>query len=117
MGVPSTFADISQFNATFEVSEQKAGYIPELSYGSHIFQDLVEAEILYTAIFEGSSTRRFQPDRLRAMPNTLDKYIEDAAKLRDVMYVCEVINRGFTLYYDMVSERLLITNGAAKKEQ
>ena len=117
LGVPSTFADISQFNAIFEVSEQKAGYIPELSYGSHIFQDLVEAEILYTAIFEGSSTRRFQPDRLRAMPNKLDKYIEDAAELRDVMYVCEVIDRGFTLYYDMVSERLLITNGAAKKEQ
>lgn len=116
LGVPSSFVDISQFDAIFEVSEQRAGYMPELSYGSHIFQDLVEAEILYTALFEGSSTRCFRPDRLRDMPNTLAKYSEDA-ELRDVVHVCETTGRGFTLYYDMASEHLLITDDEAKREQ
>ena len=56
LGVPTTFADISEFEAICEIEEKKAGYNPELSYGSHIFQDLVEAEILYTAVFANEKT-------------------------------------------------------------
>ncbi len=108
LGVPSAFADISQFDAIFEVSERKAGYMPELSYGSHIFQDLVEAGILYTAVFEGSSTRAFAPEKLQAMPNALGKYFDQAGELENVLYVCETSGQGVSLYYDMVSEHLLI---------
>ena len=49
--VPTSFADISAYDIICETEESRDGYNPELSYGSHIFQDLVEAEILYTAIF------------------------------------------------------------------
>ncbi len=111
LGVPSTFADISQFDAIFETSERQAGYMPELSYGSHIFQDLVEAGILYTAVFEGSSTRAFRPERLRAMPNALEKYSDDPG-LAEVMRVCEITGRGVELYYDMVTEHLLLNDAA-----
>lgn len=51
LGVPVTFADISGFCSICEVSEKRAGYMPELSFGSHMFQDLVEADIFYGAIF------------------------------------------------------------------
>ena len=108
LGVPSTFADISQFNAIFEVSERQAGYVPELSYGSHIFQDLVEAGILYPAVFEGESTRCFRPERLRAMPNALGEYVDAPGELQDVMFVSHTQGQGIRLYYDMVTERLLI---------
>ena len=108
LGVPSTFADISQFNAIFEVSERQAGYVPELSYGSHIFQDLVEAGILYTAVFEGESTRCFRPERLRAMPNALGEYVDSPGLLQDVMFVSHTQGKNIMLYYDMVTERLLI---------
>lgn len=50
LGVPVTFGDISNISAVCEVSDNRAGYMPELSYGSHMFQDLVEAEIIYGAI-------------------------------------------------------------------
>ena len=33
---------------------------PELSYGSHFFQDLVESGILYNSIFENEKTKIFQ---------------------------------------------------------
>ena len=110
LGVPSAFADISQFDAILEVSERRAGYVPELSYGSHIFQDLVEAGILYTAVFEGSSTRCYRPEAVRAMPNTLADFMPPEG-LEDVVWVCDVSNKGVELYYDMVSERLLILSG------
>ena len=64
LGVPTTFADISAFEIICEMEESRAGYNPELSYGSHIFQDLVEAEILYTAVFNNQKTVHFHPEKL-----------------------------------------------------
>ena len=38
--------------------------MPELSYGSHFFQDIVESEIFYVAIFDGYRDVIFNPDRI-----------------------------------------------------
>ena len=106
LGVPSAFADISEFDAIIEVSEQRAGYVPELSYGSHIFQDLVEAGILYSAVFEGASTHCFDSAALTAGENVLGRYTDKAKALEQIVFVRE---GGASLYYDMAQERLLIT--------
>ena len=45
--------------------------MPELSYGSHIFQDLVEADILYGAIFNNEKTVHYAPDMLKESTNIL----------------------------------------------
>lgn len=50
LGVPVSFAEISHMGMIFEIACPEAGYQPELSWGSHFFQDLVEAEIFYGAI-------------------------------------------------------------------
>lgn len=52
LGVPVSFAEISNMRMIFEIACSEAGYQPELSWGSHFFQDLVEAEIFYGAIPE-----------------------------------------------------------------
>ncbi len=41
LGVPVAFGDISNFSIICEVADNRTGYMPELSYGSHMFQDLV----------------------------------------------------------------------------
>ncbi len=64
LGVPITYAEMSQFSSIMEVGYSKAGYMPELSFGSHMFQDLVEAEILYIACMENSKTLQYAPERL-----------------------------------------------------
>lgn len=108
LGVPSAFSDISEFDAIIEVSESRAGYMPELSYGSHVFQDLVEASILYSAVFENGSTLSFDSDTIRSMGNSLTKYFSPAEKLENIIYVYEVSPNEMMLYYDMSSEHLLI---------
>lgn len=62
LGVPVTFGEISNFSVICEVSDSRAGYNPELSYGSHIFQDLVESEIGYVAILNNDKTLAYNPD-------------------------------------------------------
>ena len=82
LGVPTSFADISAFEIICETEETKAGYNPELSYGSHIFQDLVEAEILYTAVFNNPKTVHFHPEKLSGSPDVVSEF-DEAQDLSD----------------------------------
>jgi hypothetical protein len=59
LGVPVSFAEISNVSIACEVSYEGAGYLPELSYGSHFFLDLVEADIFYASIFENKGSTIF----------------------------------------------------------
>ena len=113
LGVPSAFADISEFSVIAEVSETKAGYIPELSYGSHIFQDLVEAGILYTAVFEGNHTIAYHPELLENDPGRIRDITEEITKPAEdqvgILRVFDCSESDMTLYYDLTEERLLVT--------
>jgi hypothetical protein len=106
LGVTVTYAQISQFRAICEVSSQTAGYQPELSFGSHMFQDLVEAEIFYGAIFEDSRTRLYQPELLAKLGNDLYPGLfgaDDA--MAGLIALYDVSAEGLTLTYDLVSGR------------
>ena len=108
LGVPTTFADISAYSIICEVEESKAGYNPELSYGSHIFQDLVEANILYTAMFNNDKTIHYHPDKLKSSPDIIDQF-EARESLRDIVHVYDVSARDYRVYNDVPNEHLLIT--------
>jgi len=121
LGVPSAFSDISEFDMIAEISESRAGYVPELSYGSHIFQDLVEAEILYTAVFEAATTVHFRPGLLEAFPDCTQTFLtgekdmtgeaaatDGGGALSEIIHVYDVHGTGLTLYYDMSDEHLMV---------
>ena len=108
LGVPTTFADISAYDIICETEESRAGYNPELSYGSHIFQDLVEAEILYTAIFQGDKTLHYSPEKLAGSKDITGEF--DASDvLKDIVHVYDVSDRKCEVYNDVAGEHLLIT--------
>ena len=107
LGVPTTFADISEFEAICEVEEKSVGYNPELSYGSHIFQDLVEAEILYTAVFSNEKTLRFAPDKLADFPDIIDFYTDDP-DLKGVAHVYDTSKASCELCNDLQNEKLVL---------
>ncbi|MCR5226678.1 MAG: PEP/pyruvate-binding domain-containing protein [Eubacterium sp.] len=108
LGVPTAFADISAFDIICETEESKAGYNPELSYGSHIFQDLVEAEILYTAIFHGNKTLHYSPENLESSNDMIKEFSESEA-LAGIVHVYDVSDRKCEVFNDVANEHLLIT--------
>lgn len=99
LGVPVVYADISMFSAVCEVSYSQAGYMPELSYGSHMFQDLVEASIFYGAIFEDERTKYYQPELLANYEK--EEYLDGMIKVYDLS------EKESTLYFDMLKEQAL----------
>ncbi len=90
LGVPVAFKDISNFSAVCEVSDKRAGYIPELSYGSHMFQDLTEAEITYGAIYNNEKTLTYNPDLFAENPDLFPKICPEYPELQEMIQVREV---------------------------
>ena len=95
LGVPVSFADISCLGEICEVSDSRAGFMPELSYGSHMFQDLVEAEISYSAVFNDHKTIRYDPAVLKDVEDCFAKICPDMEELSGMISVREPEN----LYY------------------
>ncbi len=108
LGVPTAFSDISAYEIICEVEESEAGYNPELSYGSHIFQDLVEAEIFYTAVFHDEKTIHFSPEKLADSPDIVGEF-GFGEELADIVHVYDVSEKNCEVYVDLVGEHLLIT--------
>lgn len=103
LGVPVTFGEISNFHTICEVAYSKAGYMPELSYGSHMFQDLVEADILYVALFENKHRVQFTPDYLKKhFENQLSALFPQDASLSQMIQIYEVDH--MMLYHDFEKE-------------
>ncbi|NCC29955.1 MAG: phosphoenolpyruvate synthase, partial [Gammaproteobacteria bacterium] len=68
LGVPIRFSDISRVAVIAEVAELGDGMVPDLSFGSHFFQDLVESQIAYVALFPHLGEASYNPAWLRALP-------------------------------------------------
>ena len=102
LGIPVVFAEISQFRAILEESYSKVGYVPELSFGSHMFQDLVEADIYYGAIFENDKRLAFNKDLIKDMPNKLrDINPELDDELYEMIHVINFDDENLEFYHDM----------------
>lgn len=82
------------------MSESRAGYLPELSYGSHIFQDLVESDILYAVVFE-KKPLVFAPEKLKEVENRLTEYYPEGEELKEILGIYSVSDRGSFVYHDM----------------
>ena len=107
LGVAALFSDISEYEAICEISDSRAGYNPELSYGSHFFQDLVEAGILYNAIFENEKTIVYNPDLLNGFDNAICDVDPKLSEVKDIVKVCDVSDIDLKLCNDMKSEKIL----------
>ncbi len=114
LGVPTAFSDISAFEIICETEERRAGYNPEMSYGSHIFQDLVEAEILYTAIFNDEKTIHYHPERLESSKDITAEFDPDHL-LSEIVHVYDLSGQGCEVYHDVAEEHLLITCPGARE--
>ena len=106
LGVPVSFANISNIVGVFEVGYSGAGYSPELSYGSHMFQDLVEADIFYGAVFENEKTQHFAPELLDGLLDITPP--EDDPDLQGIFHVVNTRGSGLSLWHDMLDNQTLI---------
>jgi len=106
LGVPVRFGEISAMAALGEIAFESAGLMPELSYGSHFFQDLVESGIFYAAIFPQNVNPDGEPvydaEVLDALP-AWDGAVP-LVSLPGVLRIFDLRQTGATLYADVVEQ-------------
>jgi hypothetical protein len=98
LGVPVHFTELCNIKVLCEYASKKEGFMPELSYGSHFFQDIVESEIFYVAIFDGYQDVIFNPDRIWQKENLLTSFLPKAVSKRCAPY-CKHQRYGNILRY------------------
>ena len=99
------FTEISNAAAMVEFTYPAGGFIPELSQGSHFFQDLVESGIFYAAIFDQRPDVSFHPELVTDRPNRLADLVPDLAGLSNVLHVARFDE--LVLYSDIASQRVI----------
>lgn len=90
MGVSVTYSDINNTAALIEIARQKGNYVPDLSFGTHFFQDLVEADIRYLPLYPDDNDIIFNENFLHTSENVLTDLAPEFAAIKDVIRVIDV---------------------------
>jgi hypothetical protein len=78
LGVPVTYADIFNTRMLVELVVEQQGAVPEPSYGTHFFQDLMEAEIYPLAVYPDHPGDFFRREWLTRAKNWLEDILPGA---------------------------------------
>jgi len=89
LGVPVGFADIRNVSVLCEIAEMHEGLIPDVSLGTHFFNDLIELDILYLAIFPEKQDNEFNREFLYCSQNRLKDIFPEAIKWSDTVKVID----------------------------
>ena len=103
LGVPVGFAEINRFACICELAYRSHGLRPELSYGSHFFQDLVESGIFYAAIYQGEEGCDFREELFDSLPDRYRELTGDET-LEGVIRVCDLRDNEAILFAEMSSQ-------------
>jgi len=90
LGVNATYADINNASVLIEMAREEAGHLPEFSYGSHFFLDLVEAGIIYMPVYPNDPEADFNNDFFDNSANILLSLLPDALKFTDVIRIIDL---------------------------
>ncbi|MCX7827395.1 MAG: SpoIIE family protein phosphatase, partial [Verrucomicrobiae bacterium] len=100
LGVPVQFTEINTVSVMCELALMHEGLVPDISLGTHFFNDLVEMDMLYLAVMPGREGHSFNEKLLMKEPNRLTALFPSAAEYEDVIRVIDAGPRrsGFRLY-------------------
>ncbi len=90
LGVSVTYSEINNTSMLIEIARKQRDYVPDLSFGTHFFQDLVEANIRYLPLYPDDKGIIFDEDFLNNSKNILADILPDLAHLSEVIKVIDV---------------------------
>lgn len=107
MGVPVTFSEINNIAAIAEIAFKEGSLIPDLSFGTHFFQDLVEMNIFYMAIYPDRENVSFNTAWMQEMHNLLEEIAPEAGRYAGIVRVHDVQNSNLRLLSDVVTQEMI----------
>jgi len=90
LGVGITYSGINHTALLVEIARQRGGFAPDLSFGTHFFQDLVEARIPCLALYPDEEGNLFNEAFFRDSPSVLPSLLPEHGRLEKVVRVIDV---------------------------
>ena len=109
LGVPVSFAEINTASVICELGLMHEGLLPDVSLGTHFFNDLVELDMLYLAVSPGREGHEWNGDFICQQPNQLTRLDPSAGALAPAIWVVDAANLahggGLLLNVDSMKQR------------
>lgn len=90
LGVPVSFAEIDTVSVLVELALMHEGLVPDVSLGTHFFNDIVERDILYFAVAPDKQGHVFNEDFILRQNNQLARLLPSASEFTEVIWVIDV---------------------------
>lgn len=87
LGVRVDYSGINNTAMLIEVARKKGSYVPEVSFGTHFFQDLVEAGIRYLPLYPDESANKFNDHFFQTASNKLSELLPEYSHISDTLKV------------------------------
>jgi len=97
LGVPVCFAEIDTATVLCEIVAMREDLVPDVSLGTHFFNDLVEMDILYLALFPGRKGNSWNYAFFEQTPNRLVELLPGNERWSEVVRVIDMPRDGATL--------------------
>ena len=94
LGSPVTFSEIRTASVLCEIDAMHEGLVPDLSLGTHFFNEMVEMNMLYIAYFVAQRENIFREQMVLDAPNLFEGILPDAAVWSDTIRVVERVSPG-----------------------
>jgi len=112
LGVPVSFAEIDTASAICEIVAMREDLVPDVSLGTHFFNELVEMDILYLALFPNRKGNGLNRAFFEQSPNRLTELVPDAGVWTEVVRIIDVPQSGadtrtLKLHADTPAQRVI----------
>jgi hypothetical protein len=105
------FAEINNMAVLAEIAFSAGNLMPELSFGTHFFQDLVETSIFYLALFPEKKEVIFNTEHLNRAKNLFRELMPESAKFEDLIGVYDVSQDSLKIVSDVLSQKVVCFAG------
>ncbi len=90
LGVSVTYSEINNTALLIEIAKKKGHYVPDLSFGTHFFQDLVESRIRYLPLYPDDQGIIFNEKFFSCSQNILKELLPEYAYLEETIKVLDI---------------------------
>ncbi len=110
LGIPVSFGEISRASVVCEVVEMHERLIPDVSLGTHFFNDIVEHDMLYVAHFPRNTGNHIDTDWFLNAPNRLLELAPAAGDLAHIVRVidCDATGGSVWLRADATAQEMVV---------
>jgi hypothetical protein len=96
LGVPVKFNEINNVSVICEIDILHDHLVPDLSLGTHFFNEMVEMDILYLAYFNANKENCFNFNLINGLLNHLSEYTAESRsfdKVVKVVHCCDIAEK------------------------